>query len=304
MHVDVGLTGRLHGIAPFRLRRSVQPLLMLPAAGAFLVFFVAPLVLLVVYSFLTAGLLEVTRPFTLANYAKTLHSTAVAALGQNSAEIGAITAVVTVAVAMPVAYWLRYSSSRLRLPVLFLVTASLFASYLVRIYAWRTLLGDHGIINAALHDVGLVDRPLTFLLYNKLAVVIALVHIFLPYVVLVLYAGLGPIHKDYLEAAQDLGATSPQRWLRVLLPLLATPATAAFMFVFIRAAGDYVTPQFLGGTNGSMLGVLAQSDFTVAGDWGSGAATAILMLLGFLGCYLIALVPLRRLGLRDVKFAA
>ncbi len=97
----------------------------------------------------------------------------------------------TLVVGLPIAYWLRFVAGRSRLAVLFLITASMFASYLVRIYAWRTVLGSQGLVNSALERAGLIDEPLGFLLYSRFAVVVALVHIFLPYVVLVLYAGHG-----------------------------------------------------------------------------------------------------------------
>ena len=116
------------------------------------------------------------------------------------------------------------------------------------------MLGRNGAINRGLEAIGIIDEPLDFLLYNRFAVTIALVHIFLPYVVLVLYAGLAPLQPSYLETAQDLGAGRLQRWRRVVLPLVAAPAVSAFLFVFVLSAADYVTPQLLGGTNGVMLG--------------------------------------------------
>ena len=138
--------------------------------------------------------------------------------------------------------------------MLFLITATLFASYLVRIYAWRTILGENGLLNSGLRGLGLIDDPLGFLLFNRFAVTVALVHIFLPYVVLVLYAGFRPISPALLEGAQDLGGGVVTRWRKVVLPLIAAPAVTSFLFVFILSASDYVTPQFLGGTSGAMLG--------------------------------------------------
>ena len=127
-------------------------------------------------------------------------------LARNSIEIGLLSAIFSVALALPVAYWLRYATGRWRMVVLFLITASMFASYLVRIYAWRTMLGEHGVVNSALESLGIIDQPLGFLIFNRFAVTVALVHIFLPYAVLVLFAGFQPIRPGLLEAAQDLGA--------------------------------------------------------------------------------------------------
>ena len=170
---------------------------------------------------------------------------------------------------------------RSRLAVLFLITASMFASYLVRIYAWRTVLGSRGLINTALERLGLIDEPLGFLLYSRFAVIVAFVHIFLPYVVLVLYAGMGPLGEGLLEAAQDLGAGSSLLWRRVILPIMAAPAFSACVFVFILSAADYVTPQFLGGKDGVTLGVQIQQNFITVGNWPLAAATSFLMLLAF-----------------------
>src|SRR5207237_4121511 len=204
--------------------------------------------------------------------------------------------------ALPFAYWLRYSAGRFRMLVLFLITATLFASYLVRIYAWRSILGDNGLLNEGLRRIGVIHHPLGFLLYNRFSVTVALVHIFLPYVVLVLFAGFGPITPAFLEAAQDLGANAAVRWRRVVLPLIAAPAASVFLFVFVLSAGDYVTPQLIGGTNGLMLGVQIQANLTTVGNWPLGAASAFLMLVAFVLCYGLMTLGLRIARLNRVRF--
>jgi spermidine/putrescine transport system permease protein len=179
----------------------------------------------------------------------------------------------------------------------------MFASYLVRIYAWRTILGANGVINRSLIQLGIIEQPMTFLLYNWFSVVIALVHIFLPYVVLVLFAAFRPLEPHYLDAAQDLGANSLTRWSRVILPLMAQPISSVLLFVFVLAASDYVTPQLIGGTGGQMLGVQIQSNFKAIGNWPLGAATAILMLLGFVLCFLATQVWIQRSGLGRIRWS-
>src|SRR5262249_29801479 len=145
--------------------------------------------------------------------------------------------------------------------VLFLITLSMFASYLVRIYAWRTILGGNGLLNSLLTHYGIIKSPITILLFNKVSIIIAMVHISLPYVVLVLLASFRPLEVHYLEAASDLGATSYQRMTKVILPLLAAPLASAFLFIFILSSADFVTPQFLGGPSDSMVGVLVANSF-------------------------------------------
>lgn len=264
--------------------------------------FVAPIVVFFVYSFLTAGLFEVSRPLTVESYVSAISSDVNRTLALNSFVVGISAAVCTLVIALPIAYWLRYSAGRWQIVVLFLIATTMFASYLVRIYAWRTILGERGVLNTALMEVGLIDKPLGFILFSRFAVVVALVHIFLPYVVLVLFAGFRPISPGLIESAEDLGAGALTRWRRVILPLIAAPAATSFLFVFVLSAADYVTPQFLGGTNGAMLGVRVQTALTASGNWPLGAAISFLMLAGFMVCYLITALGLRIRGLHAVRF--
>jgi spermidine/putrescine transport system permease protein len=287
------------------LPETIWPiLLLLPLTALTTMFFVVPLLLFVVYSFLTAGLFSVSLPLTFDAYVQGVRSSLNWSLASNSILIGLMTAVISTLIGLIVAYWLRYRAGRWQLPVLFLITASMFASYLVRIYAWRTILGANGVVNRGLMSLGIIDEPMTFMLYNWFSVVIALVHIFLPYVVLVLLAAFRPLEATYLEAAQDLGANAVNRWHRVILPLMAAPAVTVFLFVFILAASDYVTPQLIGGTGGQMLGVQVQSNFKAIGNWPLGAATALLMLLGFLLCYVVVQAWLRASGLNRIRWSS
>jgi spermidine/putrescine transport system permease protein len=283
----------------------VGPLgLTLPAVLGLLLFFLAPLAAFVLYSFLTAGLFSVSGPLTLDAYRQAVASAVNGTLAVNSFVVGICAASVTLLVSLPIAYWLRYAAGRWQTLVLFLITATLFASYLVRIYAWRTILGENGLLNSGLERIGLIDEPLRILLYNRFSVTVALVHIFLPYVVLVLYAGLLPLTPALLESAEDLGANAWKRWRRVILPLVAAPAATAFLFVFVLSASDYVTPQFLGGTNGAMLGVRVQAAMTGVGDWPLGAALSLLMLAAFVLCYGLTALGLRLLRLDRIRFVS
>lgn len=287
------------------LPETIGPIfLLLPLTILTAVFFVLPLLVFVNYSFLTAGLFSVSLPLTFDAYVQAVRSSLNWSLAGNSVLIGLMTALISTVAGLAVAYWLRYRAGRWQLPVLFLITASMFASYLVRIYAWRTILGANGVINRTLMTFGVIEEPITFLLYNWFSVVVALVHIFLPYAVLVLLAAFRPLEPSYLEAAQDLGANAAARWQRVILPLMAAPAVTVFLFVFILAASDYVTPQLIGGTGGQMLGVQIQSNFKAIGNWPLGAATALLMLIGFLLCYLAVQAWLKASGLHRIRWSS
>ena len=292
------------GAGAGRRLRAGPIALTAPAALGMLLFFAAPLVAFTIYSFLTGRLFVVSGPVTLENYREVVSSDLNGILARNSALIGFLSAFFSILVALPIAYWLRYAAGRWRVFVLFLITATLFASYLVRIYAWRSILGENGLLNSGLESLGLIDEPLGFVLYNKFSVTVALVHIFLPYVVLVLYAGFGPMAPSLLESAQDLGANAVTRWRRVVLPLIAAPAASAFLFVFVLSAGDYVTPQIIGGTSGVLLGVQVQAAFKVVGDFPLGAATALLMLAAFVVCYGLSVLALRLARLDKIRWSA
>ena len=278
--------------------------LTLPATLGLLLFFAAPLGTFFLYSFLTNSLYDVSGPLTLEAYADALTSDVNRTLAVNSLVVGLCAAAATVVIGLPVAYWLRFATPRLQVIVLFLITATLFASYLVRIFAWQSILGGNGLLNSGLRRLGVIDEPLGFLLYNKFSVTVALVHIFLPYVVLVLYAGFRPVSPALVEAAQDLGANAFTRWRRVILPLVAAPAATAFLLVFVLSAADYVTPQFVGGTDGALLGVRIQAALTGVGNWPLGAALSFLMLGAFLLCYLLTALALRLLRLDRIRFVS
>lgn len=263
-------------------------------------FVLLPLLLFFVYSFLTAEFFGVSGPLTLDNYAQAL--TINGKLAWNSGVVGFLVAVSTVCLALPVAYWLRYAAGRKQLPILSIIAITMLASYLVRIYAWRSILGEHGLLNSGLKTLGIIDQPLTLFLFNRFAITVALVHIFLPYVVLVLYAGMRPISPELLESAQDLGADAPRRWLRVVLPLMAAPLVASFMFVFVLSASDYVTPQFLGSTNDVMMGVQIQTNFKSAGNWPLGAASSFLMLGVFAAAFGLSTLVLKFFGLSKIDW--
>jgi spermidine/putrescine transport system permease protein len=286
-------------------RRDVRvgPLcLAFPALIGLGVFFATPFLIFFAYSFLTPGLFSVSGPLTVDAYGQALTSPTNATLARNSLIAGVAVGAISVAIGLPVAYWLRYSARRLQLPILFLITASMFASYLVRIYAWRTILGDSGVLNEALERLGLISHPLGFILFNRLAVIIALVHIALPFVILVLFAAFRPLEPRYLEAAQDLGAGTYKRWRRVIVPLMATPLVTTFLFTAILASADYVTPQFLGGTSGSLLGVRIQDAFKSTGDWPLGSALSVLMLAAYLLCFGVGALVLRIARLDRIRW--
>jgi spermidine/putrescine transport system permease protein len=279
--------------------RPTAGLLAIPAVGALLLLFVAPALTFLVYSFLTGDAYGFSGrlPATVDNYGHLLSADTIRALARNSMIVGAIASAVTLIIAIPVSYWLRFCAGRWQVPLLFVVVMTFFASYLVRVYAWRTILGSGGLINAGLERLGVIDEPLQALLYTRFSVTLAIVHLLLPIVILIIFAGLRPLEPRYLECAQDLGAGAVQRWRRIILPLLAAPAASAVTLCFILASSDYVTPQVLGGPGQSMVGVEIQNQFKLTGDYPAGAALAIAVVVVYALLFLIihGLLRLRRL---------
>jgi spermidine/putrescine transport system permease protein len=265
--------------------RLTGPVLAAPLALFILIFFVVPALLLFVYSFWLAESFKFIPAFSLANYGKALTTPIFYSVTWTGIKIGFATALISLLGSFPVAYYIVFKTKGNA--ILYLVVLTWFSSYLVRIYAWRTILGSNGLINSGLISLGIIDEPLTFILFSPFAVILTLVHIFLPFALLLLVSGLREVRPEYLEAARDLGASFRETMMRVVMPLTVTGVTGTFMFTFVLAAGDYVTPQLVGGRTGVTTGVLIADQFKKTGDWPYGSAMAFLLLAVFLFAYFL-----------------
>jgi spermidine/putrescine transport system permease protein len=278
-----------------RRRRLAVALLVGPAVlligGALLV----PAANLLVQSFLESeGYGQLTYHFTLSNYVDAIRDPVYRTVAWRSFALAAAAAVICVAAAYPVAFFITFRLRRARNLALFLVVVSLFTSYLVRLYAWYTIFGEHGVVNSALTRLGLISDPLLFLLFSRTTVLIAFVNVFLPYAILMIASSMQNVPAELLENARDLGASPLRTFSRVVLPLTMTGAIGAFMYTFILTSGDYITPALLGGTSGSTsLANIVSENFVALGSRPAGAAISFLMLLIYFGMYL-ALTRLER----------
>ncbi len=171
-------------------------------------------------------------------------------------------------------------------------------SFLLRVMAWRLMLGQHGAINSFLEWLGLTEEPLDLLIYSRAAVVVTLTYAWIPFAALPIYAAMSRIDIRQLEAAADLGAGPWTRFARVTLPLSLPGAVASFFLVFIPSVGEYVTPRLVGGSETYMYGQLIQDFFGRAASWASGSAAAVIMLVLTMVLVAIAvrLIDLRRLA--------
>jgi spermidine/putrescine transport system permease protein len=217
--------------------------------------------------------------FTLDNYYRALTTPVYWDSMLNSLYIGLLAGVLTTLISYPFAYFLTFRMTRGRNLVLFLVVISLLGSYLVRVYAWKTILGREGVINTFLIMVGIIKEPLLFLLFSRFAVVLTLVHVFLPFTLLPILSSMQNIPSELIEAARDLGCSPFQAFLRVTLPLSITGVLAGFTYTFILSAADYITPQLVGGTSGGMIGLSITNQFIKVGNLGLGSALSFELLI-------------------------
>jgi spermidine/putrescine transport system permease protein len=285
--------GGLPASSPTRSRGALrrQPwLLALPSAAVLGVVFLAPLGVFTVYAFFKTELFGVTHTFTLGNFRAVLSDALWRDLLWNSLLVGFLTALLSLALGLPVAYFARYRAGRFGYVVLLLLVLGMFTSYLARIFAWQAMLSNSGILNDALTSVGL---PKANLLFTKWAVLLTLLHIYIPYVAVTAYAAMRNLPRDLLDISADLGAKPLATWRKVLLPLLAAPMAAPFLFTFVLAASDFAIPQIMGGKAGNMIGSYIQQTFSDAGNYPLGAAMSLLLLLSFLGVYLLVAIFLR-----------
>lgn len=260
-----------------------------------LLFFVMPAILLFSYSFWTSTGFRIVPDFVLTNYLSAIRSPLFLRVTTNAIVIGLITAAVTLCLAIPVGYYLTYvARSKI---IFYLILITWFSSYLVRIYAWRTLLGTNGLLNAVLLQLRIVDTPVQAFLFSPFAVAITLTHIYLPFAILMVVSAMSEIKAELIEASRDLGTSALGAFFRVVAPNAAQGLVGAFMLTFILVAGDYVTPQMVGGSSGQTTGLLIADQFRKTGNWPLGAAQAFLMFLVSLIIYALVLALGRLTGL-------
>lgn len=179
----------------------------------------------------------------------------------------------------PLAYFLSFHAGTRKELLYQLVIVPLWVSYLVRGYAWKTILGSDGVLNGFLQYLHVTHEPVAFLLYSPFAVVLMLTHIYTPFVFLPIYAALEHIPRPLIEASLDLGAGSAQTFVRVILPLSMPGLLAGATFAFVLSLGDFLAPLLVGGPSGTMIANVVQSLFGAAFDWPLGAAISVFILI-------------------------
>ncbi|HEU5211177.1 MAG TPA: ABC transporter permease, partial [Gaiellaceae bacterium] len=268
-------------------RRRRRPDLTTPAllglpVGWLALFFVVPVAIVGAYSidWLYLPLFPGEHSITFQAWHDFLHGSEYLSLFWKSVKLSLVVSVVVVVLAYPLAYYLALSGTKRKYVLLLLLIAPFLTSYLLRVLAWKVLLGDEGPINSFFFWTGLrsPDNPVT-LIDTRFAVMLVLAYIWLPFVALPIFVSLESLDRRLLEAASDLGASRLEAFVRVTLPLSAPGVFAAFLFVFIPTLGEFVTPSLVGGTSGYMYGnqivALFQTGFP---DWQTGSVLALFLL--------------------------
>src|SRR5437879_6846987 len=285
-----------------RLDLTTPTLLGLPVAWL-AVFFVLPIAIVAAYSFDVYWLIPGPHSFTLGAWRSFVHDPVYLKLFWKSVKMSLTVSAIIVVLAYPLAYYLALSGTKRKYILLLVLIAPFLTSYLLRVLAWKVILGDQGVINTFLFWTGLrsPDHPISQLLYSRFAVMLVLGYIWLPFVALPIFVSLESLDRRLLAAASDLGASRWQAFRRVTLPLSLPGVAAAFLFVFIPTLGEFVTPSLVGGASGYMYGNQI-NDLFHGGfpDWETGSVLAI-FLLGVVG--LLTVVFARFLQPRQVAAA-
>lgn len=269
-------------------------ILLSPVLVLMLVLLIGPICGMIALSFFTQDYMTIDTTPTLANYWEIVRPGEGASylgipfpfetpiytiLLAKSLLMALIATSAIILIAFPMAYFLAFRVTKYKVLWLMLITLPFWTSYLLRVFAWKVILGYNGVLNSGLISLGIISEPLGFLLYNPSSVIITLVHAWLAFAILPIYVSLEKIDRSLLEAATDLGDSGFERFLRVTLPLSLPGVVSAALLVFIPTVGDYITPAQVGGSSGIMIGTLIQSQFAKANNWPLGAALSIVMML-------------------------
>ena len=258
---------------PYRAAITLPPLLWVA------VFLLVPYALLLCYSFWSVSPSQtIVHSWTLDNYRELFRVNVYLQTLFRSMWIAARVMIFSLLLGYPLAYYLSFHAGARKDLFYQLVIIPLWVSYLVRAYAWKTILGSEGVLNGFLQYLHITHAPVSFFLYSPFAVVLMLTHIYTPFVFLPLYASLEHIPRNLIEASHDLGATPRATFFRVVLPLSLPGLLAGATFAFVLTLGDFLAPQLVGGPSSIMIANIVQSLFGTAYDWPLGAAISVLIL--------------------------
>ncbi len=248
----------------------MSPTLLILTIGIIIPFFI-----LITISLWTRDGFGFDTTLTLANYFEAAERPIYGVLMQRSFWISGLATFFTVLLCYPMAYYVAFHVHKNKMMWIILMTLPFWTSYLLRVFAWKVILGYEGVINSGFMTMGWIQEPMEFLLYSQTAVVITLAHAWAAFAILPLYVSLEKIDKSLLEAATDLGDGPVARFFRITLPLSMPGVIAASFLIFIPTTGDYITPALVGGPDAMMIGNLVQKQFGPINNWPMGATLSI-----------------------------
>lgn len=272
--------------------RSKFTSLIGPPSLYMLLLFILPMGVMFVYSFRAGTAGPAHDVFTLENYRSYLTNKNFHRLLWRSGVISLIVSCLATLLAYPLAYFLVFQAGRNKVTLMTLLIVPTWTSYLLRIFAWKLILGSSGVLNSLLLYFGMIEDASPILIYSRQAVITTLIYVWVPFVALPIFAALERIDKSLLEAAADLGCKKWEAFLRITLPLSLPGVVAGFFFAFIPTLGEFVTPLLVGGMTGQMYGNLVQDQFMRALNWPMGSVMSMAML----GTVLLFVFILTRLG--------
>jgi spermidine/putrescine transport system permease protein len=278
--------------------RLVRPLAFVSVpTGVLFLFFLAPMAILAVISF-EWGPLSGQAGATFHNFTSIISDPLYRRVTLTTFEIATIAMVAQLIVAIPVAYILAFRAGRFEVPLLLMMVLADELNPMVRIYAWRMLLGRDGIINSFLTTTGLAQHPIDALLFSKFAVIVVLSTSYVTYTIIPIYAAMKAIDAGLFEAARDLGASWVHIFRRILVPLIMPGILIALLLVYIPLFTDFASPTLVGGTSGYMLGNAVQDLVLESGDLNGGAALSLMMLIA---SGIFALIAYRLAKIRQLE---
>ena len=273
-------------VDPGRSARPAAALLAAPLAWMTF-FYLIPLGLLLLHAFWSVDYLTVNRTFTLDNLRTIVSNPLYPTVLGRTLMIAIAVTITDIILAFPIAFYIAKRATKHRELLLMLVVFPLWSSYLVRAFAWKTILGTNGILNSFLLWTGVVDQPVTAFLYSKTAMYITFSQVWLPFMILPLYTIIDRMPDSLLEASSDLGSNWFQTFRRVVLPLSLPGILAGSLSVFSLTMGDYITPSLIGGSPGTeLIGGIIADQFGIANNWPLGAAL-ILPVLAIISIFLL-----------------
>jgi spermidine/putrescine transport system permease protein len=281
-----GLSGPLQRAAGRRWRGLQQALIVAIVYGLPVVFVLVPLLTFLVYSFFWVEGGAMHYSLSLRNYLRFFTGEAFFHVFWQTILLCLGVAALAILVAYPVAYFLTGLKGRMKATLVMLILVPLLMSYIIKIYALRSILGANGLLNQLLMALGIIDRPSSFFVFNLNAIMLTQLALLIPFAVLPILLSLERIPRNLLEASTDLGAGGRQTFLWVILPMSLPGVVAAATFVFVLAIGDFLTPQMVGGQAGFTFGRIVYSQFGIAFNWPFGAALSVILM----GVIVIAMV--------------